>query len=90
MISMRKLLAIALLALGILLNAIALYENINTLSRFRKAYSQEVSTAYREHRAIEPVSVGAKTIFVIAATIANISLVLSVLLLASYIILPLF
>jgi hypothetical protein len=77
-------LAIALLACGILTNAIALYSHIDAVSRLRKAGDQDVSDALREHREVNYVSAPGRKIFAVCETAAYAAYVLSLVFLSLY------
>lgn len=78
--------AILSLAIGILLCSLALYHEIDATSRARKLYTEESIAALRESRATEPVSAPERKIFVLCAKAAYICFAISVLLLASYVV----
>jgi len=80
-------LAIVALALGILLIAIATYSHIEALRRLRKNYEQEAITALREHRGVGHVGASERKIFLFCEKAGYAFLILSVLLLAVYVLL---
>ena len=82
-------LAIVLLALGILLNAITIYGHIDAVARARKAFQDEMKAALNEYRDVGPVTVPERRLFAICAIAAYTCFVLSLLLLASYVVLGL-
>lgn len=78
-------LAIVLLALGILLNAITIYGHIDAVGRTRAAFLDEMKAALREHRDVGPVAVPERRLFATCAIAAYTCFVLSLVLLASYV-----
>lgn len=76
--------ACVLLSLGILLLAISSYQHIVAMTRARNTYIEEVRSASKARRPVEPVLIGKVKIFGILETISYICLLFSMLLLALY------
>ncbi|KAA6346404.1 hypothetical protein EZS27_006054 [termite gut metagenome] len=77
-------LSIAALVCGILSNAMALYSHIDAVNRTRKVATQESLDAYRENRAMNPVSVPSRKLFVVCEKATYICYALGVVLLSLY------
>lgn len=77
--------AIGLLAVGILLIAAALYSSIDVLQRTRKVYAREAVNALRENRSPENVAVYDRKIFVLCEKAGYIVFAASLVLLVVYV-----